>query len=272
VRAVDPTSDPLGWLRDVRATFGTMLRHCGPAEAERYFRACEPEAARAMSALPPRSVGLVADLQAECLAALDEHDGRRARDVPQGPGRGRDGRATGARQVQARTPRVAGGGPDGGRDHVPQGQGSHAGDAGGGPAGEPSLAPGPGLLDVRLPALDGADGVEVPYREDGTIAVDPFAPAPAPADENRPTYPLEGKRLALEDWLARWEDLAHTHPAHLLPVLYHAAETTQARREIREDVRFDQAVLTRLVEAADVMAARTEGKAGKRRPTPRKRT
>jgi hypothetical protein len=76
----------------------------------------------------------------------------------------------------------------------------------------------------------------------------------------------------LEDWLARWEELARTHPAHLLPVLYHAGETTQARREIREDVRFDQAVLTRLVEAADVMAARTEGKAGKRKPTPRKRT
>jgi hypothetical protein len=196
----DPTTDPLGWLREVRGTFATMLKYCGAQEAERYFRACEPEAAKAMSALPPRSVGLVADLQAECLAALD----RRA--------------------------------PLGGHfaSSPPQ-----------------------------------AEGAAVSYRDDGTRAEPPPDRNP---DENRPAYPLEGKRLVLEDWLARWEELARTHPAHLLPVLYHAGETTQARREIREDVRFDQAVLTRLVEAADVMAARTEGKAGKRKPTPRKRT
>lgn len=63
---------PLDWLVKARASFDVLLDRCGPDEAERFFKSLEPEAERCMDALPPAKVGLVADLQAHCMEALEE--------------------------------------------------------------------------------------------------------------------------------------------------------------------------------------------------------
>jgi hypothetical protein len=211
----DPTTDPLGWLRETRADFFALLRECGARDAERYFRACEPEAARAMTALPPRHVGLVADLQAECLAALDE------RLPPPSPS-------------------------------VP------------GPAPDP---------DDAAHSAPFAEGVEVPYRDDGTRAE-------PPPDPGEVCYLLKGRRLPLSDWLWRWREAMSADPPETLAATYHDPDHRDARGQIRRDTmrtgddgkrRLDPDVEAELVACADLGDGRCGGaiKSAGRVPRPR---